>query len=29
MQVVNPQGQELLDKLYSQILNRIYINANG
>lgn len=28
-QVVNPQTQELLDKLYSQILSRIYVNSNG
>jgi len=28
-QVVNPQTQELLDKLYSQILSRTYIDANG
>lgn len=28
-QVVNPQTQELLDKLYSQILARTYINASG
>jgi EpsI family protein len=29
MQVVNPQTQELLDKLYSQILTRVYINSEG
>ncbi len=29
MQVVNPQTQELLDKLYSQILSRVYINSAG
>jgi EpsI family protein len=29
MQVVNPQTQELLDKLYSQILTRVYINPSG
>lgn len=29
MQVVNPQTQELLDKLYSQILTRTYVNAKG
>lgn len=28
-QVVNPQTQELLDKLYSQILTRVYVNAAG
>lgn len=28
-QVVNPQTKELLDKLYSQILSRTYVNANG
>ncbi len=28
-QVVNPQTQELLDKLYSQILSRVYVNADG
>ncbi len=29
MQVVNPQTKELLDKLYSEILTRIYVNADG
>lgn len=29
VQVVNPQTQELLDKLYSQILSRTYVNASG
>ena len=29
VQVVNPQTQELLDKLYSQILARTYVNAQG
>lgn len=29
VQVINPQTQELLDKLYSQILNRVYVNAEG
>ena len=29
IQVVNPQTQELLDKLYSEILTRTYINASG
>jgi EpsI family protein len=29
VQVVNPQTQELLDKLYSQILTRTYVNAGG
>jgi EpsI family protein len=29
MQVVNPQTKELLDKLYSQILSRTYVNAQG
>src|SRR3954463_10801488 len=28
-QVVNPQTQELLDKLYSQILSRVYVNKDG
>src|SRR3954469_8187690 len=28
-QVVNPQTQELLDKLYSQILSRVYVNKEG
>ena len=28
-QVVNPQTQELLDKLYSQILDRIYVSQDG
>lgn len=28
-QVVNPQTKELLDKLYSQILSRTYVNASG
>lgn len=28
-QIVNPQTQELLDKLYSQILTRTYTNAEG
>lgn len=29
VQVVNPQTQELLDKLYSQILTRTYVNKSG
>lgn len=29
VQMVNPQTQELLDKLYSQILSRVYINSAG
>lgn len=29
VQVVNPQTQELLDKLYSQVLTRTYVNAVG
>ena len=29
VQVVNPQTQELLDKLYSQTLSRTYVNAQG
>ena len=29
VQVVNPQTQELLSKLYSQILSRTYVNKNG
>jgi len=28
-QVVNPQTKELLDKLYSQVLARTYVNAQG
>lgn len=28
-QVVNPQTREILDKLYSQVLSRTYVNANG
>src|SRR4029079_17943411 len=28
-QVVNPQTRELLDKLYSQTLSRIYVNKQG
>ncbi len=28
-QVVNPQTQELLDKLYSQVLTRTYVNKTG
>lgn len=28
-QVVNPQTQELLDKLYNQILSRSYVNGQG
>ena len=29
VQIVNPQTKELLDKLYSQILTRIYVNSAG
>ena len=29
VQVVNPQTQELLDKLYSQLLSRTYMNKDG
>ena len=29
VQVVNPQTQELLDKLYSEVLSRVYVNASG
>jgi EpsI family protein len=29
VQVVNPQTQALLDKLYSQVLTRTYVNAEG
>ena len=29
VQVVNPQTQELLDKLYSQTLSRTYVNGQG
>lgn len=28
-QVVNPQTQEMLDKLYSQVLTRTYVNSDG
>lgn len=27
--IVNPQTEELLNKLYSQILNRVYVDASG
>lgn len=29
VQVVNPQTQELLNKLYSQIVSRVYVNSDG
>ena len=29
LQMVNPQTQELLDKLYSEILTRTYVNRSG
>lgn len=29
VQVVNPQTKQILDKLYSQILTRTYVNASG
>lgn len=29
VQVVNPQTKELLDKIYSQVLNRTYVNSSG
>jgi EpsI family protein len=29
IQVVNPQTQELLNKLYSEILSRVYVNSSG
>ena len=29
VQVINPQTQELLDKLYSQMLSRTYVNKDG
>lgn len=29
VQIINPQTQELLDKLYSQILTRTYVNSSG
>ncbi len=29
LQVVNPQTQELLDKLYSEVLARTYVNSGG
>src|SRR5687767_12313064 len=28
-QVVNPQTQEILDKIYSQLLSRTYVNKQG
>lgn len=28
-QVVNPQAQELLDKIYTEVLSRTYVNAEG
>ena len=28
-QVVNPQAQELLDKLYTEVLSRTYVNSDG
>lgn len=27
--MVNPQTQELLDKLYSEVLTRVYVNSSG
>src|SRR5258706_1734393 len=27
--VINPQAQEILDKLYSQVLSRVYVNSDG
>ena len=29
LQMVNPQTQALLDKLYSQLLSRVYVNTQG
>jgi len=29
VQVINPQTEELLDKLYSETLSRSYVNSNG
>lgn len=29
LQVVNPETQQLLDKLYSQVLTRVYVNGSG
>lgn len=29
VQIINPETQELLDKLYSQILTRTYVNSSG
>lgn len=29
VQVVNPQTRDLLDKLYSEILERVYVNSSG
>ena len=29
VQVVNPQAQQLLDKLYSQVLTRLYVHTDG
>jgi EpsI family protein len=28
-QVINPQTQEILDKLYTEVLSRTYVNSNG
>lgn len=29
VQVINPQTQQLLDRLYSQVLSRVYVNDKG
>lgn len=29
VQVVNPQAQELLDKIYTEVLSRTYVNGDG
>ena len=29
LQLVNPQVREILDKLYNQVLSRVYVNAGG
>jgi EpsI family protein len=29
LQLVNPQTRELLDKIYSEIVSRVYVHANG
>jgi EpsI family protein len=29
LHVVNPQAQEVLDRIYSQVLSRVYVNSSG